>query len=60
MTFVTLIETLSSEVKEATKNYKMQSELEPDKKISVYEQEIPEEEFNENSYYPLVIIAISR
>ena len=58
MTFVDLIKSLSAEVREATIDYKMQSELESDKKISVYEQEIPEEEFDSNSYYPLVIVAL--
>ena len=58
MTFVKLVEGLADETREAVKGFKMKSELEPDKKVSVYEQEIPEEEFDSDSYYPLVIVAL--
>ena len=66
MTPVELIEQLSLLIRDSVKNYKLLSELEIDlatqqlKKVSVYEQEIPEEEFNDDSYYPLVIVSLQK
>ena len=66
MTPVELVEQLSLLIRDSVKNYRLLSELETNpstqrlKKVSVYEQEIPEEEFNENSYYPLVIVSLQK
>ena len=72
MTPVELIEQLSLLIRDSVKNYRLLSELETDlatqqlkkvyklKKVSVYEQEIPEEDFNDDSYYPLVIVSLQK
>ena len=44
-------------MREATKLYKMQAEGQGDKTVSVYEQHIPDEEYEDDTYYPYVIVS---
>ena len=53
-----LIKALADEVREATKDYVMKAEGQEDKKVSVYCQHIPDEDFQTDTYYPLVIISV--
>lgn len=55
MTPAMLVSAVVREVEAATANYRMKAE--GDKKVSVYPQHIPDEEFKDNSYYPLVIVS---
>lgn len=57
MTPAMLVSAVVREVEAATANYRMKAEGEADKKVSVYPQHIPDEEFKDNSYYPLVIVS---
>ena len=57
MTPAMLVSAVVREVEAATANYRMKAEGEGDKKVSVYPQHIPDEEFKDNSYYPLVIVS---
>ena len=66
LSLVGLIKALSDEVREAASIYKFSSELESDKQVTVYEQEIPdtvldderEDDEEKGSYYPLVLVAL--
>jgi len=55
---VNLILALAAEVKSAVKNYKMRAENQPDKKVSVYAQHIPDDDFQNDTYYPLIILSL--
>ncbi len=57
MTPAMLVSAVVREVEAATANYRMKAEGQADKKVSVYPQHIPDEEFKDNSYYPLVIVS---
>lgn len=52
-----LIDAVAAEVEEAVKNYKMKAEGQADKKVTVYRQHISDEDFNTDTYYPLVIVS---
>lgn len=52
-----LVKGVAEQIREATKLYKMQAEGQEDKKVSVYEQHIPDDEFRDDSYYPLVVVS---
>lgn len=53
-----LIEALANEIREATKDYVLKAEGQEDKKVSVYCQHIPDEEFLSDTYYPLVVVSV--
>lgn len=55
-----LIVAIGDEVKEAVKTYVMNAENQPDKQVSVYVQHIPDEDFENDTYYPLVIVALTK
>ncbi len=53
-----LIEALADEIRDATKDYKLKAEDQQDKKVTVYCQHIPDEDFFSDTYYPLVIVSV--
>lgn len=53
-----LIEALADEIRDATKDYKLKAEDQQDKKVTVYCQHIPDEDFLSDTYYPLVIVSV--
>lgn len=55
---VRLIEALADEIRDATKDYKLRAEGQEDKKVTVYCQHIPDEDFLSDTYYPLVIVSV--
>lgn len=55
---VRLIEALADEIRDATKDYKLRAEGQEDKKVTVYCQHIPDDNFLSDTYYPLVIVSI--
>ena len=57
MTPAMLVKAVVAEVKEAVKGYKMKAEGQEDKAVSVYTQHIPDEDFQDDTYYPLVIVS---
>ena len=57
MTPALLVEAVAKEIEVATSTYKLQAENQADKKISVYRQHFPNEDFEDDSYYPLVIVS---
>lgn len=52
-----LVKAVAEQVREATKLYKMQAEGQEDKPVTVYEQHIPDEEYENDTYYPYVIVS---
>lgn len=57
---VELIKSLQAEIEEAVKDYKLAAEGQEDKKVTVYAQHIPDECFETDTYYPLVVASISK
>ena len=57
MTPARLVQAVTAEIKEAVKGYKMKAEGQEDKTVSVYSQHIPDEDFEDDTYYPLVIVS---
>ena len=57
MTPAMLVSAVVREVEAATVNYRMRAEGQGDKKVSVYAQHIPDEDFRDDTYYPLVIVS---
>lgn len=55
MTPTLLVEAVAEEIEAATAAYILQAEDQKDKKIAVYRQHFPNEDFEDDSYYPLVI-----
>lgn len=58
MTPFFLLKSLAEELREATKDYKFVAQYQPPKKVSVYVQNVPTEEFENNSFYPLIAIEL--
>lgn len=58
MTPAMLVSAVVREIETATANYRMKAEGQEDKKISVYPQSIPNDEFRSDTYYPLVIVSL--
>ena len=52
-----LVKAVADQVREATKLYKMRAEGQEDKAVTVYEQHIPDEEYESDTYYPYVIVS---
>lgn len=57
---VNLLFALKAEVEDAVKDYKMAAENQDDKKVTVYAQHIPDENFLEDTYYPLIIVSLQK
>lgn len=58
MTPYVLLHALAEELREATKQFKFIAQAQPDKKISIYEQAIPTEDFEEDTFYPLICVEL--
>ena len=56
MTPSRLIHALAAELRAALKNYRMIAENEPEKRVKVYEQNIPAGDFETDSLYPFACI----
>lgn len=57
MTPALLVQAIAEEITAAVKDYELKAEGQEDKSVSVYQQHIPDEKFQDDSYYPLVIAA---
>ena len=55
---VRLVQCLKAEIEIAVKDYRMKAEGQDDKRVSVYAQHIPDEDFQHDSYYPLVVVSL--
>ena len=55
-----LINSLKEEIEIAVKDYRLRAENQEDKQVSVYAQHIPDEDFHDDSYYPLVIVSLNK
>ena len=57
---INLVKTITEEVKETVKGYKLKAEGQDDKYVSVYTQRIPDEalELDDDSYYPLILVSL--
>ena len=58
MTPASLILALKKETETATQNYKMHTENQADKKVSVYAQHIPNDDFEDDTFYPLILVSV--
>lgn len=58
MTPLNLIEALAAELKEATAHFKFIAEGQEPKKVSVYVQGVPRDEFQVDSFYPLICVEL--
>lgn len=58
MTPIFLIESLTENLREAVKSYKLLAEYETDKKVSVYAHDLPRGSFREDTFYPCVIVTL--
>lgn len=59
MTPLRLIETLAKEIRRETSNFTLQAEYQPDKKVAVYEGYIPVENFNNETYFPFIVVEVA-
>ncbi|MBQ4358965.1 MAG: hypothetical protein II767_01780 [Proteobacteria bacterium] len=55
---VNLLFALKAEVEDAVKDYKMAAENQDDKKVTVYAQHIPDDDFEDDTFYPLVLVSV--
>lgn len=55
-----LINSLKEEIEIAVKDLRLRAENQEDKHVSVYAQHIPDEDFHDDSYYPLVIVSLNK
>lgn len=55
-----LINSLKEEIEIAVKDLRLRAENQEDKHVSVYAQHIPNEDFHDDSYYPLVIVSLNK
>ena len=58
MTPIFLIEELAKAVREVVKDFEFVAELQPPKPVTVYEQYLPSDRFQVDSFYPLVIVSL--
>ena len=54
---VRLIDSLADIIRDAVKDYTLAIEGQQEKQITVYTQHIPDENFNNDQYYPLIIVS---
>ena len=59
MTLQDLTHSLAKELRAVLRNYKCIAEGQADKRVTVYEQYMPSDYFEEDSYYPCVIVSFS-
>lgn len=57
MTPALLVEAVAAEIEQAVKDYKLKAEGQADKRVTVYRQHIPDEDFRTDTYYPLAIVS---
>jgi len=57
MTPALLVQAVADEIAVAVKDYQLKAEGQANKAVSVFQQHLPDEEFQDNSYYPLAIVA---
>ena len=55
-----MITALKAEIEEAVKDYRLQAEGQTEKKVTVYAQHIPDENFADDTYYPLVVASVQK
>lgn len=60
MTPIELINAIKTEIETAVKDYSLAAEGQGNKPITVYAQHIPDECFESDTYYPLVVAAINK
>lgn len=58
MTSVDLIDALADELELATAHFVYPAERQPPKHISIYRQNIPQEEFEVDSFYPFILVEL--
>ena len=56
MTTADLISTLAAELRQATAHFRFQAEYQQDKKISVYEGYVPAENFENETFLPMIVV----
>ena len=56
MTPSRLIHFLAEEIREAVKDYKLIAEMQADKKVTVYEQYMPKDRFEVDTFYPCITV----
>lgn len=57
MTPALLVAAVAKEIAAAVEGYKLKAEDQGDKAVTVYQQHIPDEDFQNDSYYPLAIVS---
>lgn len=60
MTPAFFVAALKEEIESAVKDYKMEAENQPEKPVSVYAQHIPDEAFENDTYYPFVLCTVQK
>lgn len=58
MTPINLVKSLVGNLREVVADYKLVAELQKPKPVSVYEQYLPSDRFEVDTYYPLVIVSL--
>jgi len=58
MTPIFLITELAKALREVVKDFEFVAELQPAKPVTVYEQYLPSDRFQVDSFYPLVIVSL--
>ena len=56
MTPINLISTMAKNLREVVKDYKFIAELQNPKPVTVYEQYLPTDRFEDDTFYPLIIV----
>ena len=57
MTAIYLIKAMAEAVRSVVKDFKLIAELQPMKPVTVYEQYLPADKFEDDTFYPLVIVS---
>ncbi len=57
MTAIYLIKAVAEAVREVVKDFELIAELQPPKPVTVYEQYLPTDRFEDDTFYPLVIVS---
>lgn len=58
MTPLNLVKELAKTLREACGKIKLPAQYQPEKKVTVYEQGVPTEEFEKDSFYPLICVEL--
>lgn len=51
------MQAVTVQIREAVDGYRMKAEGQANKKVSVYPQHIPDEDFQDDAFYPLIIVS---